>query len=119
MNESIARIDDPVIAINIANSYRHGMSNVALYHATRGTWRLSRQRAERGRYAFAIFRGVIREVYEIYRWHKAGDTPGSWGPAPGRYEFTGRVAGDGTRDKYLGKRLPELHGQNPIRYFNC
>lgn len=35
------------------------------------------------------------------------------------YEFVGRVAPDKIKDKYVGKRMPEPHGQNSIRYYNC
>jgi hypothetical protein len=119
MGESVARIGDPVIAINIAGTYRPGINARDLYNCTRGTWRLSRRRASTARYAFSVYRGVIREVYEVDEWVPAGTTPESYGPSPGRYEFVGRVAEDEVRDKYVGKRLLELHGQNPIRYFNC
>ena len=119
MSEVIAKINDAVIAINIAGSYRHGMSATALYHSTRGTWRVSRLRAEKARYAFSVFRNVILEVYEIHQWHDAGSTEHSFGPAPGRSEFTGSVARDEVRDKYRGKRLPDRSWGNPISYYNC
>jgi Uncharacterized protein conserved in bacteria len=36
-----------------------------LYTCTRGLWRLSRERAEHAKYAFAISKSEIKEVYEI------------------------------------------------------
>jgi len=119
MSESIARIDDPVMAINIAKTYRPGINARDLYNCTRGTWVVSRRRANKAHYAFAVYRGVIREVYEVDEWVEAGTTPESYGPSPGRSEFVGRVTEEEVRDKYVGKRLPKLHGQNPILYFNC
>lgn len=122
MSGSVARIDDPVIAINIAKSYKHGMCTRDLYNSTRGTWVVSRARARKARYAFAVFQGVIREVYEIDEWLPSGSTnyTRQFGDKQdGRSEFLGSVAADEVRDKYVGKLLPEWHGQNPIRYFNC
>lgn len=65
-------IKDAVILIRINQRYRHGMSSQELYEATRGIWKLSPHRAERATYAFALFEGIVREVYEIEQWHPAG-----------------------------------------------
>lgn len=44
------------------------MTPLELYEATRGTWKLG-ERRKGARYAFALFEGVVREVYEIEAWH--------------------------------------------------
>ena len=85
---------------------------------------MSKGHAEDARYAFAVYRGIIKEVYEIGEWLLAGSTKyrrRQFTPAhlKNRYEFVGKVAPDEIRDKYIGKRMPEPHGQNPIRYYNC
>jgi uncharacterized protein len=127
------RIDEPVIAININKQYPHVKSAEDLYHCTRGIWRLSRQRAERAKYAFAVYQGVIKEVYEIDRWipasnetreywHKREKTQGKYFPPEvhdGRSEFIGKLAPEVIRKKYVGQRMPVRHSQNPIRYINC
>lgn len=41
------------------------------YEATRGIWVLGRRR-EKAIYAFAVFEGIIQEVYEISEWYPAG-----------------------------------------------
>src|SRR2546425_8786878 len=120
MNETVVHIDDSVIAININQTYRDGMSAGDLYDYTRGIWRLSKEHAERAQYAFAVYQSVIREVYEIDQWFLAGSTPyqrRQFTPADlqKRYEFIGNVAPDEVRDKYLNRRMPEPQAQNPIR----
>src|SRR3954470_13353827 len=66
-----ASIDEPVVAININRQYPRAKNAEDLYQATRSMWRLSRERAERARYAFAVYQGEIKEVYEIERWMPA------------------------------------------------
>jgi len=85
---------------------------------------MDRGHAEEAQYAFAVYRGFIKEVYEIDEWFPAGSTKyqrRQLNPAQlkNRYEFVGKVAQDEIRDKYVGRHMPEPHGQNPIRYYNC
>ena len=123
MSEAIAHIDDPVVAIAINRSYRDGMNQQDLYDRTSGTWKISKTRADKARYAFAVYRGVIQEVYEISAWSPSGSTEYTRQLGPnrndGRFEFYGRLAPDNIRDKYRGKRLPDRFYGNPIRYYNC
>lgn len=126
------QIDEPVVAINIKQQYPHAKTAEELYECTRGIWRLSRERAEKARYAFAVYDGVIKEVYEIEQWIPASQaTREYWkdreraqgndfsGTHEGRSEFIGAVAPEAIRKKYVGRRMPARHSQNPIRYFNC
>ena len=64
----------PALLIRINRLYRHNMSAQELYEATRGVWKLG-ARCTKARYAFAVFEGVVREVYEIESWHPAATTP--------------------------------------------
>ena len=123
-----ADIEDAVILIRINQRYRHGMSSQELYEATRGIWKLSPHRAERATYAFALFEGIVREVYEIEQWHPAGTLEYETRELDfdeirrKRWEFEGYVAPDEIRNRYVGcsvaAYLP-LGAQNPIRYVNC
>lgn len=131
--KNLADITDSVIAINIAQQYPAIRNASELYEVTRGLWRLSRQRAERAKYAFAVFRGLIKEVYEIHYWEPAHVQSNEFwverkrqqgepiDPAinNGRFQFVGQIAPDFVRSKYVGEQMPIPHGQNPIRYFNC
>lgn len=81
----------------------------------------------------AIYRGIVREVYEIAAWLPAGSTMTGLGtvhnkveielpPTPtssNRFEFVGRIAEDSLRKCYLGKSVRNYFpasSQNPIRY---
>jgi hypothetical protein len=127
-----AQIDEPVVAININQQYPHAKNAEDLYNCTRGIWRLSRERAGQARYAFAVYQGVIKEVYEIEKWIPVSQaTRDYWKEREraqgndysetheGRSEFIGEVAPETVRKKYVGRRMPVRHSQNPIRYFNC
>lgn len=118
-------INDPVLLIRINKLYRHGMSATELYEATRGVWKLG-ERREKARFAFAVFEGVVREVYEIHTWHPAGSQHYESRAADdvtlkGRWEFKGQVAPEKIRSKYVDhsvkKYLPPK-AQNPIAYVN-
>ena len=130
---SIANIDDPVIAICINEQYPFCRDASDLYTCTRGLWHVDRKRGQNVRYAFAVYRGEIKEVYEVLEWNPATKSKSDWwieklksqgriiGPEKneGRSEFTGNVAPEHIRQKYVGKLMPVRQTQNPIRYFNC
>ena len=118
-------IAEPTILIRIPRLYRQGMSREALYEATRGHWKMGTRR-ERAELAMAVAGGIVREVYDIDGWHQAGSTP----PAvpvhreapPDRWEFTGSVAADSVRSKYLGRSVKGYFrrgSRTPFRYVNC
>lgn len=69
-----AQIVHPVVLIRVPRAFRPGMSDLALYEATRGVWKIGPRRND-VRYAFAIYEGVVQEVYEIERWQLAWTTP--------------------------------------------
>ena len=122
------RIDDPVVLINIAQEFHYGMSPQALYDATRSAWIIGKQRRS-ARYALAVYKRVVREVYEIAGWHKGGstmrikDADGRRPPESERWEFVGKVADEAVRKKYIGRKVGDelwkAGAQNPIRYVGC
>ena len=120
-----ARIEDPVLLIRVNQLYRYGLTGQELYETTRGVWVLGKRR-EDVRYALAVFRGVVREVYGVERWSPAGSTPYQTRPAEdvqiaGRWEFTGEVAEPSVREKYLGNNVSAYFAessQNPVKYVN-
>jgi uncharacterized protein len=124
-------IDDPVILIRINQRYHYGMSDDELYDATRGIWIVSPSNHE-PTYAFAVFGGIVREVYRINKWHRAGTGPETtfYKTRPElnlifeseRWGFDGNVAEEPIRKKYQLKSVEEYlpnHAQNPIRYVKC
>jgi len=126
-------IDEPAIAISINRHYPHARGAEDLYQATRGIWRVNLERANKAQYAFAVFQGVIKEVYKIDQWTpvtketreywtERDSAQGLYFPPEmddGRSEFIGELAPEAVRRKYVGQRMPVRHSQNPIRYFNC
>lgn len=118
------RESDAVILIRINQLFYSGMTPQELYEATRGIWVLNPNLHET-QYAFAVFDGVVREVYEIAQWFPAGTTAyftREVEPVEGRWEFVGRIADEITRKRYVLKSVSEFfpHGTaNPIRYVNC
>ncbi len=79
-----------------------------------------------GKYAFAVFEGVVREVYAIDGWHPAGtleyETRDEDLAVEGRWEFEGGLAPGTVRARYVGRSvaayLPK-GSQNPVGYVNC
>ena len=126
-------INDQVIAICINEQFPHCKTADDLYTCTRGLWRLSQERAEHAQYAFAIYKGEIKEVYEIEHWLPATKAFSDFWverlKSQGRtihpdehiggYEFIGHLAPEDIRKKYLGHKIPKRHTGNPIMYFNC
>lgn len=101
------KITDPVILIRVNQLYRHGMRAEELYEITRGVWKLDFERASAMKYVFAVYEGVVREVYEVEKWQAAQisgyiiRTDLLPADAKGRIEFVGKVAAEDIRQKYL------------------
>lgn len=120
-------ITDPVLLIRINQQYRHQLSALELYEATRGVWKVAAARASTVRFAFAVFEGVVREVYEIESWHPAGNSAyqtrsAEDTDAPGRLEFSAHVAPDEIRRRYRGHSVRAYLSRNvqsPVLYVNA
>ncbi|MDN3676290.1 hypothetical protein QWY90_03080 [Flavobacterium paronense] len=126
-------IDDAVILIRINQAFRYSMPENELYEYTRGRWVLNPQRAKKAKYAFAVYQGVVQEVYEILDWYKAGstnsirleDTQSEFNTIEsleGRFEFVGNIAPKKIRDKYRYISVEHYFkrgNSNPIMYINC
>lgn len=119
-----ATVDVPAVLIRINRLYRHTMSAHELYEATRGVWKMSRRR-EKAEYAFAVFNGVVREVYRIDKWSPAGTTPYTTRDSSvfdqSRHEFVGHVD-DELSTKYVGKSVESYFTKgmrSPVVYVNC
>lgn len=116
------RIQEPSILIRITELYRPQMTASELYDATRASWKVGEKR-QRAKYAFAVFEGIVREVYEIKEWLEAGSTFNSRDPhgvrSPNRWEFVGRVAPERVRRRYINRDVSGYFKQGaryPISY---
>jgi hypothetical protein len=117
-------ISEPSILIRINQKYEEGMSRQALLEVTRGIWKVGSRR-EKAQLAFAVYKGVVKEVYSIKSWHPQGtleyQTRNDF-VSMGRWEFDGDLAPADIRDKYIDKSVEKYfspHAQNPIKYVNC
>ncbi len=76
----------------------------------------------------AVFLGVVREVYEISSWHRAGSTAYEFrtherlGERQDRWEFVGARAVDEIRERYVGRSVQAYFRrgqQSPVTYVHC
>ncbi|HET8865174.1 MAG TPA: hypothetical protein VFM80_05705 [Gracilimonas sp.] len=125
-------IEEPSILIRINQAFRYSMEEVELYDYTRGQWKINPKRAEDVKYAFAVYKGVIQEIYTVINWYKAGNTFSvrrdnkfiereKEERLEGRYEFIGNIASDEIRKKYKFKSVAHYFKEgnsNPIMYLN-
>lgn len=117
-----ADIVHAVVLIRINRLFRYGLKPIELYDITRGLWKVGPQR-EQAELAFAIFDGVVQEVYRIASWFPAGATLSTRDHdlRDDRFEFVGTVAEEQIRRRYLQKSVRSYFpqgSQNPIRYVN-
>ena len=72
------------------------MGQAQLYEATRGICKVGSKRAL-ARFAFSVFHGVVRAIFEIESWHSERTTPyhirvfHDPSPHPDRYEFVTEI----------------------------
>ncbi|WP_423226795.1 LEM-3-like GIY-YIG domain-containing protein [Candidatus Amarolinea aalborgensis] len=118
-------IVDPVILIRINQLYRRDMSPLELQEATRGIWKVGPRR-EGAKYAFSVFHGLVREVYEIHGWYPARTLTYETRDlterdASGRWEFDGLVADEQVRAQYRNRSVHQYFvrgNQSPTVYVN-
>ncbi len=118
-------ITEPALLIRIARLYKPGMSAQQIYEATRGVWKLGPNK-HAAEYALSVANGVVQEVYSVGGWFQAGTTVYSTRPlsevaVSGRWEFSGTVAPQVVRQKYLGKSVAHYFQKgnaSPVNYVN-
>ena len=121
---SLDDISDNVILIRINQNYRNDMEPFELYDITRGCWRVNKEKALKANYAFAVYDGMVLEVYSIAHWFKPGEImylvrDEDFEKVKDRFEFVGNIAPDYIRNKYVNKSVATLFNkgnQNPIMY---
>jgi hypothetical protein len=116
-------IVEPVILIRINQFFRYGMTEEELYEITRGIWKLG-DRRKSAKFAFAVYKGIVREVYQINCWFPAGTLEYKTREIEqcDRWEFEGQVADEQMRKQYFNKAVSRYfpaNAQNPIVYVNC
>jgi len=128
----VAEIKEPVILIIVNQFFRRGMRDEELYEITRGKWAMGIRR-NKAKYAFAVYKGIIREVYEIEKWLPApvgeDEVIRGWRPRHARdaevkrrnrWQFEGKIAH--SLRHYVGKSTEKyavIGARNSFRYVNC
>jgi hypothetical protein len=118
-------IKERVVLIRINRAFRPDMPPVELYDATRSAWKVGPRR-DKAQYAFAVYEGVVREVYAIEKWLPGGKTfntrfGGQQARRAKRWEFVGTIAPAPIRKRYLNAYVGDRFKQgaaNPIAYVN-
>lgn len=118
-------VEEKAIFIRINQAFRYSMSEIELYDYTRGQWKINKERADQAKYAFAVYEGIIQEVYSVLFWLEAGKTFNTRVEKeanPDRFEFIGNIAESEIRNKYRYKSVEHYFKKgnaNPIMYVNC
>lgn len=103
-------ISEDVVIIKINRSYTSGMSALQLYDVTRGCWRRRIESVDSAKYALAVYKGEVVEVYEIDCWCHASKLNRETLPynpqrQNNRIGFSGSVANQEIREKYIGRSV--------------
>lgn len=129
MNENLTveSIDENVISFRITQ-YQSGMSATEIYDLTRRCWKVNVEKARKADLAFAVYKGIILEVYEIDKWVPGHSTYNSIPVSDKikrrdkkeeRWEFVGHVAEENLRQKYVEKNVSGFFkrgNQHPFIY---
>lgn len=128
MNEklTVESIDENVIIFRITK-YQFGMSATEIYDLTRTCWKVNVEKARKADLTFAVYKGIILEVYRIDEWVPGHSTYNNIPVSDeikrrdkqeGRWEFVGHVA-DNLREKYIKKNVSVFFkrgNQHPFIY---
>ena len=76
------------------------------YEATRGRWRINIPDIKKYPYVLSVTDGIVKEVYKVKEWHKAGE----------RKEFTGEVAPEEIRKLFIDHRIPDYYSKKGMAY---
>jgi uncharacterized protein len=113
--------DHKIILININRSFKE----TSVYEGVRLAWRMSRDRAEKADFIFAVSQGICKGVFVAHKWlpATAKNFPERLNEdVPERSGFVGKEAPLEVQISYKDKRLPD-HMQrkkgniSPVRYF--
>ena len=62
------RFEDDLLLININKSFNRKMNSDEILEVTKGDWRIVKEKADRFKIVCAVFRGIVREVFEVEEW---------------------------------------------------
>lgn len=112
-----ANITEPALLLTINRYYRDDITPAELYQAVRGNWVVGEER-EKAKYAFAVYQGIILQVYTIEGWN-ANSKRDDDQTNDNRWQFTGTIASD--MRHYIGQSVAHYRKKgsaNPVLYMN-
>ena len=122
VNEQIEIIDEItekciIIKVRQWSVDRHGdVFSDAIYEATRASWKMRIERAEKADYVLSVMDGVVKAMYCDMKWRHSDNRPE-------RVLFDGKEAPEAIKNKYIGKRIPQEYRRkglaSPCLYVNC
>jgi len=115
-NATFIKIVEPSILLRINQKYQKGISQDDLYKITRGEWVVG-ERRNQAVYAFAVYKGIILEIYKIKKWLPfTGRKPSN----RQRWCFEGVIAENLQHYKGVSVKHYFIKGEaNPVKYINC
>lgn len=100
------------VIININRNYIRGSSQNSIFNATKWIWRIWKNRTESLNYVLSEYRWLIVEVFEVEKWYPEERWYNIWSKKYGEkyvwYSFTGQIAKEKIRDKYIWKSVIHL-----------
>lgn len=111
-------ITEPVLLIIVNRLFERHISSERLYEITRGNWVLG-ERRNQAKYAFSVFRGIVREVYRIKGWFPV-QARNLRQKRQSRWRFEGEIE-LGLRHYVGGSVVAYLKPgtRSPTKYVNC
>jgi hypothetical protein len=125
--EPLKTMGNDCIIININRNYKRGIDDKNIYNATKACWSINKNRLvdKNGnnliKYVLSEYRGLIVEVFEVYKWYEAergfGPTAKKHGKTKMGMCFEGKVASEDIRKMYINKSITKKKGEaNIIKY---
>jgi hypothetical protein len=121
--ETLEKMPDNSVIININGTYKRGCDKDAIYTATKEIWVIKKKLLDKIKYVMSEYHGLIVEVFEVDEWYEKERGYGKNSKKAGQkrigYGFHGRIAPNEIRDLYLNKSIKQfkLKGQaNPVRF---
>jgi len=114
--------NDKIILININYLYKKNMNYKEIYEATRKSWRISTERANKADIICSVYKWIIREVFTIKQSREIDQERCKKNPWKNKRSiFTWKIASENIRNKYLHKSVNNYWkqwAQWPIKYIN-
>lgn len=116
-------IPDNFVIININNSYKRASGEERIYEATKGIWRMNKNKLDSIKYVLSEYKGLIVEVFEVEKWYPIERKYNQGAKRAGKkyfgYGFRGGIAPETIRRLYINKTIAhkkKIGSANPITY---